>query len=748
MSGTRGRPVEGRSTWGITAAALLATIVAAGSLRTLIQGDSWWWTALFVSVLALAASAGVRAIRRIAGLAPLAGLVATVVALLLLWVPGTLAWAILPTERTFPALEGLIRAALRQIYLDTPPATSTDGLRLMVAGGVALLAVVIDGLVAGARLPWLAGVPLLVLAIVPGRAVDRGDDLLGVTGSVLAFLLLVWLDRRRDLARPPASSAAALAATAVVGALLVQAFVPAMLDRSPASASTLRPVFSPGADPLLRLGEHLRQGADLVALTYRTTASRPVYLRVVTIDDLSGDDWTPALPDGGRADYRGLADFPSPHGLADDVQRDEVVTRVSDASGQRRWLPVPYPATSIEGLGAEWVWQPESLTVGSLKQASTVGEYAISSLQLDPTVDQLRAAGDVPPGFERYLALPDDLPAIISDTAATVTADAETPYDQAVALQAYLRSTQFEYDEETPARAADGDSFDVLATFLEAKTGYCVHFASAMAVLARDLGIPARIAVGYQPGDRRIGEAGVFEVTTHDLHAWPELYFEGVGWTRFEPTPGRGDVPRFRAGDIPSDNTPEPTASPSASTTPERTREEEAAAAAAAGGSGGPPLGGLLIGGATALVLLSPAGARVLRRRRRVGASGRVPAGRAWDELQDTALDLGFLEQGALTPRSFAGRLGDTIGASDTDRTDIDRLLAAVERERFDRPERRGDGVDGVLVRSLLARMSSSRGRLARIRAVLAPRSLLVRATSSRLASSFVRPRRPEPGRL
>jgi len=730
-----------RSGWGLTGAALLVTLLAADSLRSVLQGETWWLlggvlaaASLGATVLARLALAGTPRLRRFA---PLAGLVVLAAGAILIWAPGTLAWGLIPTPETARALGGTIRQASEQIYSDSVPASNTPAIRLLVAPGIALLALLIDALVVGARLPWVAGVPLLLLAIVPRRALRVGDDLLGVALTALAFLFLVWLERRRDLTSPTAGSAAALAGTAVIGALLAQAFVPALVDRTPASASTLAPVFVRGVDPLVRLGDQLRRGADVPVLTYTTTATTPVYLRVVTIDDLTGNEWAPTESD--RDSDRTVTVLPAPVGLEDPVQREEVTTTVDDTYAQRQWLPLPYPASGIDGLAAGWRADPASLTVEAPGRSATAGEYTVTSLQVEPTEQQLRDAGTgVPAGFDRYVALPESTPALIGTTARSIVSDAgaTTAYDQAVALQDYLRGGDFTYDENTPeADDGDGDSMDVVATFLDEKSGYCVHFAAAMTVMARELGIPARIVVGYQPGDRVAGKANTFEVTSHDLHSWPELYFPGAGWTRFEPTPGRGDVPDRESGiDAPTASAA-PTPTPTASAASQAPREREDTAAAATSTGGGPPLGGPLVTGGVVLVLLVPAAVRALRRRRRLAALENGHASPAWDELLDTAVDLGLTEERAATPRSLAGRLEQSLPQDGASRDELRALLAVVERERFARGGSvDGDGVDGRSVGRLLAELAASRSRRDRVRAVLAPKSLFGKLTRSRLA--------------
>ena len=119
-----------------------------------------------------------------------------------------------------------------------------------------------------------------------------------------------------------------------------------------------------------------------------------------------------------------------------------------------------------------------------------------------------------------------------------------------MAIQNYLRSAEFSYSLQSPVQGGyDGNGLSVLADFLAQKSGYCIHFASAMAVMARLQGIPSRIAVGYAPGrstGATVSVAGQgplpeFEVDSRDADAWPELDFPGLGWV-----PVRADaVPRI-----------------------------------------------------------------------------------------------------------------------------------------------------------------------------------------------------------
>ena len=157
-----------------------------------------------------------------------------------------------------------------------------------------------------------------------------------------------------------------------------------------------------------------------------------------------------------------------------------------------------------------------------------------SSAILDP--DKLRQTGYNYPDWVRqvYLALPGDLPAEVRGLARSLTAGSRTPYDQARAVETYLRT--YPYSLDIPAPPLDRDVVDYF--LFDLKKGYCDYFATAMVVLARAAGIPARMAVGYASGAYDALNAS-YIVTEADAHSWPEIYFPDYGWVEFEPTSSR-----------------------------------------------------------------------------------------------------------------------------------------------------------------------------------------------------------------
>jgi len=152
------------------------------------------------------------------------------------------------------------------------------------------------------------------------------------------------------------------------------------------------------------------------------------------------------------------------------------------------------------------------------------------------TVDKatLREAGDEYPEWisERYLQLPLTLPDRVRGLAEVITAGADNPFDKTVALERYLRRN-IVYNLDPPAVPQGHDYVDFL--LFESRQDYCNGYASALAVMARSLGIPARVAVGYAQGEYD-PQQGVFRVRKEDAHSWPEVYFPQYGWLEFEPT--------------------------------------------------------------------------------------------------------------------------------------------------------------------------------------------------------------------
>jgi transglutaminase-like putative cysteine protease len=164
------------------------------------------------------------------------------------------------------------------------------------------------------------------------------------------------------------------------------------------------------------------------------------------------------------------------------------------------------------------------------------GVYRAVSGLAAPSQAELASAGyDYPQWIaERYLALPPDLPPRLKEMAQEITAGKVTPYERAQAIEAYLRSIPYTLDLPAPPPGRDVADYYLF----ELRRGYCDYAATAMAVLARLVGLPSRLVVGYAPGSYD-PSTGRVVITEAEAHSWPEIYFSAVGWVRFEPTGGR-----------------------------------------------------------------------------------------------------------------------------------------------------------------------------------------------------------------
>ncbi|WSQ08457.1 DUF3488 and transglutaminase-like domain-containing protein [Streptomyces sp. NBC_01231] len=751
-----------------------ATLMSACALLPLVRPATWIVQAAFL----LAVQSGVGAATRRVPLArPLTVAAQALVALMLL----TLTFAreqavagLVPGPDTFVHFADLLRQGSDDIARYAIPAPlESDGIRLMLVGGVLIIGLAVDALAVTFRSAAPAGLPLLALYSVAAGLSDGGTDWLWFLVAAAGYLLLLLAEGRERLsqwgrvfggaARVPGEESGVVApvrtgrrigVVALGVALVVPLALPAMngglLDGAGAGVGsggggggTISAV-----NPLVSLRDSLNVDEDRRVLSLRPEADTDVsnlYLRIVSLDDFDGTTWKPskrsitAVPKG---------EFPIPIGLGPDVKRTEIETTVSAADWYAQdWLPMPYPPSGVR-IGGNWRYEPEGMTlVGDHGQNTRGATYQVKSLDVQPTAEQLAAAPEPPAALTReFTELPDSLPPIVGETARQVTANATNPYEQAVALQDYFAVTGgFEYDTQVQV----GSGSQAIARFLRDKQGFCVHFSFAMAAMARSLGIPARVAVGFAPGSPQAD--GSVSVGLKDAHAWPELYFEGVGWTRFEPTPNRGTVPSYTIPDASGSTLPDTTqpsesastsasAAPSASETctPQQRKMDGCASqspqAAPAGSDDGPKWYVLLmwvLGGLAALAIPSaPMLWRLRARAARLGGHGRGEADVAlttlavWQELTDTAWDVGIEPDESQTPRNAAARIVRLGHLDPATAASVHRVADAVEQVLYAPRPRPTTGLADDVRRAVVALRSTVSGTT-RLRAVVAPRSAI-----------------------
>lgn len=199
-------------------------------------------------------------------------------------------------------------------------------------------------------------------------------------------------------------------------------------------------------------------------------------------------------------------------------------------------VPVDEAQAVLDPATAELTWSRSAIPI------EEGDNYTVVSSYISVTVRSLTAAEtDYPTQIlERYLQLPETFSPRIGELAAEIVKDAPTAYEKAKAIEVFLR-TNYEYNEAIEAPAPDQDPIEYF--LFEIQQGYCDYYATAMAVMLRSLGIPARTASGYAEGtyDR---ESGTYIITEQDAHTWVEVYFPSYGWVEFEPTAGESVLNR------------------------------------------------------------------------------------------------------------------------------------------------------------------------------------------------------------
>jgi hypothetical protein len=172
---------------------------------------------------------------------------------------------------------------------------------------------------------------------------------------------------------------------------------------------------------------------------------------------------------------------------------------------------------------------------------SPAESYSAMSLEAALPQATLRSSiGPYPPSTARFLALPDSVPERVLSLARDLTANASTPYDRAQAIETYLR-TSYPYTLDVPAPPVGRDVADFF--LFDLKKGYCDYYATAMVVLARAAGLPARFVSGFSSGTYDSSNAQ-YIVTEANAHSWVEIFFTDVGWVEFEPTAGLPAIDR------------------------------------------------------------------------------------------------------------------------------------------------------------------------------------------------------------
>ncbi|HWG03016.1 MAG TPA: DUF3488 and transglutaminase-like domain-containing protein [Trebonia sp.] len=758
-----------------TAAAAIAITLTSVALYPVFSGGVWFWAGAGATVIVAIAGTLTR-LRRL----PLAACVAGGLAGLLLYLNlafeagSSLVWFI-PTPTSLSRLWDLAAAGIGDSAKYAPPVPELSGMVLLAAAGIGLTALLTDLIAVRLGSAAFAGLPLLLLFTEPFTlSVKRGWA--GTTAvfclAAAGYLVLLgvegkerikqWEQPRPGPAAVPDTRALTAAGRRVgVASVLVALFIPMLvpgLHVTRLFGGGSAGIGGSGAgigfpSPQTQLSKELRETRATPVLQYTTTDAAPGYLQVYVLDDLTKAGWQLGPHESLVPMGPGL---PTAPGLSATAPKQYETTRVTIAGGVAQddllALPAPYPAVDVRSQQGTLQADPSTLMVLDNGARLAGLRYTVTSWDIDPPQSALADAPAPPADVRDHdLAVPSSYDGL-RGLAQSVTAGAATPYGKAVALQNWLAGGNFLYTLNAPTVTNAAQ----LASFLNSThSGYCQQFSFAMAVLARLAGIPSRLAYGFTQGTEK---DGTWHVTSHDAHAWPDLYFQGFGWLRFEPTPagldGQGTAtspgyahqPVGSTGPVSSSPTSTvPTTAPTGGAAGNRAQTGRERQYLAEGGYGttsripgaGQALGPWALAGLSLLALLIvlavvPASVRALIRRRRWRAGTRAGdaglARAAWLELRDELMDYGAGYFPSESPRALAARVTRELALTGPeDSAALHRVTMAAERASYS--ARPASGVtlraDSAIVRRAVAAAAPRRRRW---RARLFPASVVVPA--------------------
>lgn len=530
--------------WLEAAAALLVPAAAVGFSRVFELSDT-----VFPIIGASLVSSAIAIMCRRLRLPLLVTAVVSVGLLSLLvmnrYAPGTAQFGVVPTGETVTALRAVVDELVVSFQEMKSPVPAVPAFVAAAMVGAWIMAFLTDW---GAMRLQLAFEPvfpsalLFIFTSIP--PVSAGQNRI-ISTFIYASAIAVWAVAQRvhklmqeDLWLPNHERrgpfavgrlGSSLAAMAVIAGTIVGANLP-WADAEPIYS------FSPQQDPtrvvvspFVNIRNRLVEQTNVELFT--VTADEPSYWRIAGLDTFEDDIWKVAgnfSPQDGDLPGQDLGG-----------NRTELVQSVSIKALAAIWLPAAFAPASIGEASTEVTWNSEtsSLTVANDVPDSDGVTYTVVSKVPAFSADELQAApSEIPDEIaERYLDVPGDISPTMLSLAQELTAESTNRYDMMRALQDHFRG--YRYEVQLGPR---GD--DPIETFLAERQGFCQQFAGTFALMARSLGVPSRVATGFTWGDQGVDEEGrtVYTVTGRHTHAWPEVYFQGLGWVPFEPTPGRG----------------------------------------------------------------------------------------------------------------------------------------------------------------------------------------------------------------
>jgi transglutaminase-like putative cysteine protease len=710
----------------------LATAVVAWPLTTLFAPATWVRPTLGMIAVVVACGMLARLATTSWALVALAQVAGATVASGWIYGRGHL-WHGLPTPDMVLAFNNLLVQARETVQNYAAPAPTNRGVILGVGLAIAAAGIIVDHLAVMRRSPAMAGLPLLTTFLI--SASNSGSSLHPMYFVAAGAVWLLMLGRqgiaslRRWSTTVPMSTAgrrssddrdgaygyAAVGRSLAVAGLAAAVVLPLVIPHLPTrylidglGRSANATGFSDGQIGLrstLDLQKNLENPSTAPVLTYTTNAPSLAPLRVGVLDTYRNGKWAPDPP---QVDFSRRPAIPQADGLDPTVPRETYRVSVDDSRIEAPQIAAPTPLVSGDLDGGRWGLDRVT-QVASVERSAR--SYSFSYLDLEPSqgsLDQSREARGGVVGTGDLAVDPDSESTVRAVLADIVPKDANR-IEAARAIQKYLRTSGgFRYSLQLAGPIENEHHQlvmpDPITHFLLTKQGYCVQFASAMVMMARASGIPARMAIGFLPG--RL-DKGAYTVRASDAHAWPELYFDGIGWLRFEPTPSGEQntvAPDYSLAPTSVNGSGSATTGAGAPTTradtrPDGRNDPGATDTTQQGGSTGVTgwigettrsagmwvLLGLLIGILGSLAVPLAARSRLRRRLREApDEAGRVEV--EWQSLVERIGDLGIIAPRGSTPRQ-AGRFYSREAYLEGEESQaLHRIVNGIERSRYAPP--------------------------------------------------------------
>jgi len=468
-------------------------------------------------------------------------------------------WYGVPLGRTLTEISTRISVSDELLGEVTPPLEFATGFGLVAGFSVGMAAILADAFAFRAAGRGEALVPSAVVFAAVSIVGEDRHRLLVTTIFLFTTLVALTHLRRvnpasvRATDRKHTRTTATTAATAAVVALVAAWVGP----RIPGANS--EPLIGSDTDsaqiiePLVDIRRRLADRSDVVLFT--VTADRPSYWKLTSLAEFDGSTWGVTERElnaaGGRL------------GNGYDAESWTVTQSFVIGALSGVMAPAAYETTQLRAASRSLYYSPESGTLlVDERGLSPSDSYVIDSEVSDPAAPQLERLPSLSPPSAKYLEIPDNEEMKeLGDLARDIVIGADSGFQAAIDLQNYFRDN-FQYSLDAPRLGGERSHVE----FIERRSGYCEQFSSTFAAMARAIGLPARVAVGFTPGATDGG--GTFTVRGQHAHAWPEVWFDGVGWLMFEPTPGRGAPDRDYTGVEPQqDDTPPTETAPAQTTT-------------------------------------------------------------------------------------------------------------------------------------------------------------------------------------